>query len=781
MRRDSEPATLSRREREVAELVAEGLTDRDIAGRLFLSVRTVEGHVQHIRDKLDLDTRAAIASWWTRSAIGSAPGDRRHWAPPPNNLPEQLTTFIGRQHDLAEAMRLLQRTRLLTIAGPGGCGKTRLAIRAAGDALHRYPAGAWFVDLTAVVDGGVPRAVGAALDVSEADGAVPLEAIAAELRSARRRGPCLIVLDNCEHLVGDCAATVDALLRANRQLSFLCTSREPLHLAGEVVWRIGPLSVPDPDEPASAASVATSDAVELFLDRVGYSDPTFALDDANASDVAHLCRRLDGIPLALVLAAARVGLMPFRQLVMHLDARIPRLDTYGSPSRQQTLSAAFAWSYDLLTEPERRVLRTLSVFSGSFTHEAVDAVRGAGEPGEPEALALVTLLADKSLVEPLPPDRARYRCLEIVRQHAWELLRSSGELDEAYGRFVEHFLGFAEEAAARLSGPSQTFWLERLAADHDNVRTALALSHGADPVRRLGLVVALSRFWRTRGHVTDGRAFAEDVLGSVEGMAPTPLLAHAVNVAAGLAWDQGDTGRADAWLRRSLAIWQDLGDRKGVQFCLGNLALIACARRDWEAARGAFAESLATARDMGDEGAIGLVLCNLGPMLAHLGEHEAALAHLSEALAILHRQGDPVRVAMVLANLGMGALFRGHDDEAREHYRASLATLRDLGARRDLAESLEGMACLAARRRAWPRALRLAGAAAQMRETMGTVHSPFTQRLLDEWLDQARMAHGEAAARRAWDEGAGLSEDAAIALALDDPPVALRLVDDLRG
>jgi predicted ATPase/DNA-binding CsgD family transcriptional regulator/Tfp pilus assembly protein PilF len=771
MSKDYGPAPLSGRERDVAALVAEGLPDKEIAKRLYLSPRTVEGHLQQIRNKLGLDNRSQIATWMTRQAMGSEPAAGDHRVPA-NNLPVQLTSFIGRERELRETTQRLMGTRLLTITGPGGCGKTRLAIQAAGGLLHRYPAGVWFVDLTAVGDhNGVPRAVASVLGISEVDDAATLEAIAAELRSNRGGGLTLVVLDNCEHVIDGAAATADALLRAHRDLSFLCTGREPLHVTGEIVSRLGPLSLPDPDSPVSAANVVSSDAVELFLNRVSLSDPDFILDDVNAAEVAQLCRRLDGIPLALELAAARVGLMPFYHLVRHLDAHIRNFDRFGSPDRQKTLSATFGWSYDLLTDPERRLMRMLSVFSGGFTFEATEAVCASPrEPRDAGIAGLLAVLVDKSLIVPLPPRKDRFRCLEIVRQHAWELLRDSGDLDETYRLYTEYFLHLVEDAGAKLGGPNQTFWLDRLASDHDNVRTALALSHGETLVRRLGLIVALDRFWQVRGHVSEGREFAENVLESIDGEAPTPLLARALNVAAGLAWDQGDTARAQMWLRRSLAIWHNLGDRWGVQFCLGNLAVIACAQLDWETARSAFAESLTIARAMVNESATGLALCNLGLVVAYLGEYDSANTYLSEALLIMERLEDRVRVAMVLANLGMAALYEGHNDQAALRYRECLRILQELGARQHLAESLEGMACLAARRGSPERALRLAAAGASIRETIGAVHSPFTQRLLDDWLGQARTSLGEAAAR-AWEEGAGLSEDAALALAIADPAV----------
>jgi len=761
---------LSRREREVAVLVAEGLTDRQIARRLFISERTAEGHVQGIRNKLGFDNRVQIASWATMQGI--APGVSRPAARPvPNSLPVHLTAFVGRERELGEIRRLLQRARLLTVTGPGGCGKTRLVVEAAGEVVHRYPDGVWFVDLGAVSDPVVvPRAVAGSLGIAEREGVDPLDAIAAELASTHGRRQCLVILDNCEHLVERCAQTVAALLRSSRQLTFVCTSREPLHLAGEVTWTLGPLSMPAPGAAVSLDELRRFEAVRLFLDRAGLSDPEFQLTDASAPAVRQLCERLDGIALALELAAAHVGLLSLDELLRGLERRFSALWPRATPARQRTLTATIAWSYELLDESERRLLRRLAVFRGGFGLEAAERV--CGEGGGDAVFETLARLVDKSLVMPVPPLRERYRCLEIIRRFAWARLAETDELEVVRERHLAFFLAMAEEAAGELTGPGQPAWLARLAEEHDNLRAALEASRRSDAATRLRLVLALEWFWSIRGHLGEGREWIEDALRASDGLGATPARAGALHAAARLALYQDDLVSGRAWLESSLALCRDLGDRPGVQACLTNLGVAASRLGDWDAARASFTESLALARELDDRRAIAILVDNLGVMAAYLGDHGAALAQLEEGLRIMRELGDPSRVANSLANLGMLALYRDDVRDAAARFAESLRIVEALDAPRRLVECLEGFACIAARRGHGDRALRMAGAAAAIRESIGAPQPPWSRRIEEGWIADARRRVGPAAAR-VWAEGRALpvAELVAVAFALaaEDP------------
>jgi non-specific serine/threonine protein kinase len=761
---------LSRREREIAALVAEGLTDRQIGRRLFISTRTVEGHVQQIRNKLGFDNRTQIASWMTGQARESAAAFAapvRNDVPPPDNLPPQLTTFIGRERDLDAIRQLLRRGRLVTITGPGGCGKTRLAVQAASEVLLQYPAGAWFIGLGSVTDpDAIPREIAIALGIEDRDGDAPLDAVAAELSARSRRKQVLVVLDNCEHLTSHCAAAVVALLRASPDITFLCTSREPLHVSAEATWKVGPLSLPESDARSSPELAIRSEAVRLFVDRVRLRDAEFALDALTTAGVVGLCERLDGIPLALELAAARVGLMALGQIAGHLERRIATLYPRDAPGRQHTVAAAIDWSYELLDDVERRVFRRLSAFRGSFTLEAAGALcHDVLDAGGLETLDVLALLVDKSLVHYVSPQHERYRFLELVRRYAWQHLRDSGELDAMLERHHAFYFELAERAAPELTGSTQARWLQRLGDDHDNLRAALEFARTETPEHGLRFALALHRFWRVRGHLGEGRAWTERAL-EASSEEPTRVRAQVLSVAAGLAWQQGDLVRSRAWLEACLDAWRALGDRPGVQYSLGNLGLIAWRQGDSAAARTWYEESLDLARELGSDRETGVVLCNLGLLLAYVGEEEAGEARLREALGIMRALGDLAAVAIVLANLGTVALQQGRDPEAADRYRESLGIQRSLGARENLAECADGLACIAARGGRHERALRLAGAAEGVRDAMGTAPAPWSERLL-QWVEQARQAVG-GDAQRAWDEGRGLAEADVIALALDE-------------
>jgi non-specific serine/threonine protein kinase len=761
---------LSRREREVAGLVAEGLTDREIARRLFISERTAEGHVQQIRNKLGFDNRSQIAAWVAGQALAASaaphPGTSRAEARSArHNLPGQLTSFIGRERELGSVRRQLQKSRLVTITGPAGCGKTRLAVQAAAEGLHRLPDGAWFVELSAITDPHLlPQAMAAVLEVREPDGADLVEAIAAELRTSRCRLQCLVILDNCEHLIDQCASVAVRLLEACPQMRVLATSREPLQVNGEAVCKLEPMSLPGRDGEASADAIRRFEAIQLFVDRAGLSDPDFELVDANAAQVAEVCRRLDGIPLALELAAARVGLMPLDSLLERLRDRFMLLRRRAAPTRQQTLRAAIGWSYELLGEPERRLFRRLSIFSGGCSPEAAASVCALGAE-DADLPATLEALVVKSLLVRVPGRRERYRLLETVREYALEKLTQSGELEAVRREHRRFFAALADRGSVEMDGPGQPAWVERLAEEHDNLRAALELQRGQDVEERLRLVLALWRYLRVRGHLTEGRAWAESALA--ESGPPTPARAGALNMAAGMAWLQGDLAQAQERLEASLAIRRELGDEVGIQRSLANLGVIASTRGDWEAAVAWGEESLALARRLGNELSTAILLGNLGLAAAYLGDHELALSRLTDGLAITRRLGDAARVANALANLGMLALFRGEVDEARERYSESVRMLEGLGEPQGLAECLEGFAAIAARRGGWERALRLAGAAAGLREARGAPQRPWSRRVVDEWLDRARSALGEAA-EPAWAAGRAMTVGQAIALALEE-------------
>jgi len=470
----------------------------------------------------------------TASGAEAAPPRR-----PAHNLPLQLTSFVGRDRERAGVRRLLATSRLVTLTGPGGVGKTRLALRVAADVLPEYPHGVWLAELAVLADPArVPQAVAAAAGVPE-DPARPLLAVLADALRPRR---LLLLLDNCEHLVGACARLADALLRACPGLTVLATSREPLSIAAEAAWPVPPLAVPDAGKPPPGGTAARYEAVRLFRDRAAAARPTFRLTRRNAPAVAQLCARLDGLPLALELAAARVRVLPVAELAARLEDRF-RLLTGGSraaPARQQTLRATLDWSYDLLSEPERALFRRLAVFAAGWTMAAAEAV-GADADGQGiapgEVLDLLTGLLDKSLVtaDEQPDGTARYRLLETVRQYAQERLAAGGEAEVVQRRHAAFFLGLAEAAAPELLGGRQTAWLDRLEREHDNLRAALEwLTERGAVEAGLRLGNAVGPFWLTRGYLQEPRERLERLL-ALPGAEGTSLRARVLVGTAGLA------------------------------------------------------------------------------------------------------------------------------------------------------------------------------------------------------------------------------------------------------
>ena len=743
---------LSRRELEVAELVADGLTDREIARKLFLSERTAEGHVQSIRNKLGFDTRAQIASWFARRSL-AADGSDQPQPEPDGNLPVQLTTFIGRESELAEVRRLLDRTRLVTIAGPGGAGKTRLAVQTGWELRARYPGGIWFGDLGAVTNpDSVLQTLGVSLQVRESEGTDVLE----ELRNRFSTGTAssLIILDNCEHVIDGCAVAAEAILKGCPPVRILCTSREPLLVAGEAVSRLASLSLPAVSGPVSMDLARRAEAVQLFCDRASLSEPSFELDEGNAQLVAEICRTLDGIPLALELGAAQVGKLGLEGLRAALDEGVGLLHRRGGPARHQTLDAAVRWSYDMLTLGEQRLVRHAAVFRGGFSEEAARSICGLDADSLPA-------IADRSLVMRDPADPLRWRMLETIRQCAEEWLKDAGEWETARQRHLDHYLGLAIEAEPKLTGPDQATWLSRLAADHDNLRASLASCRERDGEVRLRLPLALYRFWAVRGHLSEGRAWLEDSL-LARGGEPRSR-AGVLNAAAGIAWRQGEFGVARAHLEAGLPIWREMGDTGGMQACLANLGVVAASQGDFAGAGLYYAQSLELAEALGEARAIAILQSNLGLAHISLGDQEQAQAMLDRSLSAARELREPALVGLALMNLGILKLDRGRPEEAAPLLRESLELLAGIGNAPDLADCLEKLGWLAAAQSAPERAIRLAGAAAGIRRRIGAPSSPMTRRRIEGVMAGARTELGSRAAE-VWADGLELTVGDAIEL-----------------
>jgi predicted ATPase/DNA-binding XRE family transcriptional regulator len=754
-----------------------GLTQEALAQRAGLTVDTVGALERGLRRRLYPHTARAIAD-----ALGLSDQERAelaglaHGTPgvagvpspapspqaaavgspdtarPLHNLPAPLTRLIGRERELAQIQDRLTQARLLTLTGTGGVGKTRLALHLAADLVERFADGVWLVELAPVSDSGlVPQAVVAALGVHEEPGRPPLATLTEYLRPRR----LLLVLDNCEHVLLACAALVQALLRADPGITVLATSREPLGITGEVAWRVPPLALPPNGQQApggrggqrggmdagsaegwdagySRAPDASADvlgryaAVALFVERATAAQPRFALTDQNAATVTALCRRLDGIPLALELAAPRLRVLSLEQVVARLADRF-RLLTGGSRAalpRQQTLQALINWSYDLLSEPERALFDRLAVFAGSFTLEAAEAVCSGEGLDLGDILDLLTRLVDKSLVllDEAAGEEGRYRLLESLRQYGWQNLRMRGELERWRDRQRDWCLALAERALPELTGPHLAMWLERLEAEHDNLRAALgwALDAQAEPaaagpegaaVAGLRLAGALMRFWDRRGHFHEGRNWLNRVLAGAGG--PPLVRARALYGAARLAYVQGDYAAAHTQVMESLALRRQAGDTRGVAESLTTLGAVAFGQGDYPTARALQQESLVLQRELGEQWGAANNLNSMGVIAMIQGDYPAARARHEEALALCRAVGDPYTIAGSLNNLGNVALHLQDYPTAAALHEEGLALGRRLGDRWGIARSLGYLGEIALRQGDFT------GAQAYERESLG--------------------------------------------------------------
>ncbi len=733
----------------------------------------------------------------------------------PNNLPVQPTPLIGREREIVSARGLLHHpeTRLLTLTGPGGVGKTRLGLQIAADALREFPDGTFFVDLAPVISADlVIPTIARTLRVQEAADRPIRDSLQEHLHDRQ----LLLVLDNFEHLLAAAAQVADVLSTCAR-VKALVTSREALHLRGERQFPVAPLALPDRSRTEPVDQLPRYEAIRLFIERAQAAKLDFTISDRNAHAIAEICHRLDGLPLAIELAAARVNVLSPQALLARLEHRLAVL-TSGPrdlPARQQTLRQAIAWSYDLLTPDEQRLYRRLAVFVGGCTLTAAEAVAGGGEPDP--GLAVVNGMAslvDKSLLRlEEAGGESRFRMLETIREYALERLTAAGEADGCQQAHAAYYLAFAEQAEPRLlGGGRQAEWLDRLTEDHGNLRAALSwfARHGpADHGLRLS--GALRRFWRGRGYLAEERAWTSVLLALPAARTRTAARAKALHVAGGFANQQGDYVEARACFEESLDIYRALGDIHGIGWGLVYLGILTRYEGNQIAARSLLEESLGLVKQAGDTEVMAAALGNLGLIARDLGEADLAESQLDQSLALWRQLGDRVGIGWALTGLAMVARVRGKFDVARARtdeslaiwrelgdrqntanvlstaarlardegeyavararLAESLAIFKDLGDRRGIAFVLEGFAGLAADEAQPLRAYCLAATSATLRRIIGAGPPPAWRADLERSLDAAGRGLsadtiGEASAR-----GRSMTLAEAIAFALEQPPL----------
>jgi predicted ATPase len=584
-------------------------------------------------------------------------------------------------------------------------------------------------------------------------------------------------LDNCEHLIEACAQLVHSLLHSCPRLRVLATSRELLGVEGEAVWRVPSLSVPDTDRSPSTSELTRYDAVRLFLDRARLRKPDFELTTENGRAVAQVCRRLEGIPLAIELATARVGPLAVEEVAQSLGDSLGLL-TVGprtAPPRQRTMRATLEWSYGLLSEPEKQLFRRLSAFAGGCTLEAAEAV-GSDGLGRANVLDLLSRLVEKSLVvaEATERDGVRYRMLEMIRQYARKKLQEDEESDATLRRHANLFLALAEEAEPELKGPRQQEWLERLELEHDNFRAALTWAlEGGEPQLALRLSGALGEFWHMRGHLSEGRQWLQSALAAQGSAYSMSARAKAITWAAHIAWEQGDYERSITLSNASLTLFRTRRDGAGVANALSNLAWAALFQNELEQASTMAEEALTLQRKLGHTVGIIRALQTLGLVAATGHDYDRAAALYEESLMLARKAGDSFGIVLSLGIGALASLGKGDHQQTRMLYEQGLRVSKQLENMNLARLHLHISAALAGAQGRAVRSARLWGATEVMREAIGTIFSPAECRAYGPYIEAARAQLDEAAWERAYTEGKTMTLEQAIEYALsgeEEPP-----------
>lgn len=749
------------------------------------------------------------------------------------NLPQPLTSFVGRENELEQLQAILlpaptwsgglstQSSVLVTLLGPGGSGKTRLAIELGRILVDEYTDGVWWVELAYLGgDSLVAQALAKTIGVREEPDAT-IEQSLADVLSKRSS---LIILDNCEHLLHECARLVQVLAPTCPNIRWLATSRTPLSIAGEQVYRVPKLAVPAPDPAIQPAALTLIEypAVRLFIERAGDSPASFTLTDQNAVFVAQICRRLDGIPLALEIAAARLQEMPAQELAAHLDERFEWLSGAGTdaPGRHQTLRALFDWSFELLTPPERAMFRRLAVFRGgvdlqgavSVAYGDIDANLSLDELGTtPSAivLQLLTQLADKSLLSRQHALQGiRYEMLETIREYAHDKLSELGEEDVIRKRHLAHFDALVSMASDKLFGPDQVRWLDQLEREHPNLRAALqfaAISKARETHVRM--TANLGTFWQLRNYWSEGREWLRQAVELAGDGAPSTPLAKAYGTLGVLAWLQGDYVRALARHRKALELYRRIEEPWGIANALNNVALqlqalgayaearllyyeaLALARElehprlvlrvlnnlcstaylqgELETAEAFSQEALAQARALGDKYALAIALINCAQVTIARNSLEEALTFADEALTVARELGNQEFIAEAVRHKAMAYLKHGDVEQARVHFRDSLQIAFGLGAKRQITWSLEGLALVAAADAQWVHAVRHLAAASALRKRIAIPRDAAERAEQDALRERLSAELGTERFDQEWQVGEHLDLETAVEAALN--------------
>jgi len=683
-----------------------------------------------------------------------------------SNLPVQLSSFIGRKHETEKVKQLVMAHRLVTLTGAGGSGKTRLALKSAGEMTGEFKHGVWFVDLASLRDSAlVSDKIASTLGVHKG----PKEDVLNLLAGYLAKRQLLLILDNCEHLVAACAGIAELLLQKSSELHILTTSRELLGVSSEVTWVVPPLSLPKEEsarKPASQRSVLNkvqaSESVQLFIERAASKDPDFTLTGDNVGPVVEICRRLDGMPLAIELAAAQVRSLSPQEIAQRLDQRFHFL-TGGSrnaPQRQRTLMAAIDWSYTLLTEKEQLMLQRLSIFSGGSTLEAAEMICAGGKLETVDVLETISHLVDKSLLTANRREHGetRYRLLETIREYALEKLKGSQDKSELLDKHLEYFIRFADQGDRKIKGPEQAVWFEKLEIEHDNLRAAL---HQAAESKNfeagLSLAVSLTYFWYVRGHIREGAGWLEKFLNPIQDGSSSLVARGLVYLGIMYGMSNGEDDKRNRLHEKSLRLFRKLNDRPGIALVLNMLGVIALQNNELIKAEELLNESLALQKESGDPWDIAFTLQNFPELALLKGDLEKAREYTEEEIAWFERAGDQRGIARSLWDFANIARLEGDYSRAATIYTQVLSQLFQLGERVAVANLLENLSILAAKQRKYRRAALLLGGAEALREDLGIPYRRMEYEDYHQAVTAIRMNLSESNFDQALSKGRGMS------------------------